>query len=112
MTPTAKTRNETTTHVTTTPTIETTDKTTVMILEVNEAVIETTDQTNATTAIAQRGCFFFLLSQSHMFKKLCKRFKMSDLPPKLIPADPSVHLASDNVSKGEGEKTAFSVPLP
>jgi hypothetical protein len=37
---------------------------------------------------------------------------MSDLPPKLISADPSVHLASDNVSKGEGEKTAFSVPLP
>jgi hypothetical protein len=35
---------------------------------------------------------------------------MSDLPPKLIPADPSVHLASDNVSKGEGEKTAFPYP--
>jgi hypothetical protein len=35
---------------------------------------------------------------------------MSDLPPKLIPADPSVHLASPNVSKGEGEKTAFPYP--
>jgi hypothetical protein len=45
-----------------------------------------------------------------MVEKLCKRFKMSDLPPKCIPADPSVHLASDNVSKGKGEKTAFPYP--
>jgi hypothetical protein len=66
MTPTAKTRNETTTHVTTTLTIETTDKTTVMILEVNQAVIETTDQTNATTATAQRGGFFFPVPITHV----------------------------------------------
>ena len=44
-----------------------------------------------------------------MVEKLVKRFGMSDFHPKVVPADPNMHLSS-NVQKSEGERTIFPHP--
>jgi hypothetical protein len=50
------------------------------------------------------------LSQSHMIEKISQRFGMSNLFPKTVPADPTIHLTTNHQPKSEGEKTASPYP--